>query len=559
MKNNRQIVTDTGTKTKRETGNYTSRNDKVLFFPSPHFLFFNFMAHAHLAHCLLPATAQSQTNGQKSKSQIFPRSFLFLCILTMLFSIDSLGQIQYPQTPQFPNQKPQQQTPTQNHPMGANANDIMEQTYRNAEQQMGAYINRPWLSPEQNKKAAQQFQLEQLQKQSGYGNPTAENNFNQITPQVKLEKEMVDLLKENQYGNHITSEQDYYNSDYFKNDLTTYIKAKNIVKEMLEGKRALSVKDAFYYSEAAYGNLHLTYQEYTNTIDANADFIKEWLKENGYNPTDPEALHYGIQQFMTDTLYINVDGKRQGHIPYYYDYIDVLSGKDRRNYFVTKTIATGTGQCHTFPVTYLILAEALGVDAYLAYNPQHSFIRYKNNQGTVINFETTVGKFLPNSFYIETLPVMAEAQRNSLYVTDLNKKQVIASVLFDLAVNFIKEHWLHDKSFINECIKIAKPYFPNQGFINTAHNYLNKRLLADAFNNKVQEKGITDLNEMEKYPDLLQAYQNYYGYMESVSKLGIQDFPEDEYLRMLAYYDQKGKLQTAKKINAKTKKSLFIN
>ncbi|WKZ76197.1 MAG: hypothetical protein QY303_04715 [Vicingaceae bacterium] len=475
----------------------------------------------------------------------------------MLFSNDSYGQIKPPQTPQFPNQ--QQQTPTQNHPMGATANDIMEQTYRNAEQQMGAYMNRPWLTVEQNRKAAQQFQMQQLQKQPGYGNPTAENNFNQMTPQAKLEKEMVDLLRENQYGNSITSEQDYYNSDYFKNDLTNYIKAKNIVKEMLEGKRALSIKDAFYYSEAAYGNLHLSYQEYVNTIEENANFIRQWLKENGYNPTDPEGLHYGIQQFMTDTLYITVDGKRQGHIPYYYDYIDVLSGKDRRNYFVTKTIATGSGQCHTFPITYLILAEALGVEAYLAYNPQHSFIRYKNHKGTIVNFETTVGKFLPNAFYIETLPVMAEAQRNSLYVTELNKKQVVASVLFDLAVNFIKEHWLYDKSFIHECINIAKPYFPNQGFINTAHNYLNKRLLVDEFNNKVQEKGIKDLKEMEKYPDLLQAYQNYYGYMESVSKLGIQDFPEDEYLRMLAYYDQKGKLQTAKNINAKTKKSLFIN
>jgi len=475
----------------------------------------------------------------------------------MLISIDSFAQIKTPQTPQFENQ--QTQTPTQNHPLGATSDDVMEQTYKNAEQQMGAYMNRPWLTPEQNKKAAQQYQMQQLQKQPGYGNPTAENNFNQTTPQAKIEKEMVDLLKENQYSNSITNEKDYYNSNYFKNDFSGYMKAKEVIKEMLSNKQVLSIRDAFYFSEAAFGNLHLTYEEYIKTITDNTNFIRQWLKENAYNPTDPEALHYGIQQFMTDTLYITVDGKRQGHIPYYYDYIDVLSGKDRRNYFVTKTIATGSGQCHTFPITYLILAEALGVEANLAYNPQHSFIRYKNQKGTVVNFETTVGKFLPNAFYIETLPVMAEAQRNSLYVTELNKKQVVASVLFDLAVNFIKEHWLHDKSFIVDCINSAEPYFPKQGFINTAHNYLNKRLLADDFNNKVQEKGIKDLKDMEKYPDLLQAYKNYYGYMESVSKLGIQDFPEDEYLRMLSYYDQKGKLQIAKNIKAKTKKSLFIN
>ncbi|WKZ76256.1 MAG: hypothetical protein QY303_05020 [Vicingaceae bacterium] len=541
----------------RTTDQHADRPNVFLFFAHPQFLK-TILWLTRIWHIWFCPT-HKPTLLQNQKSQIFPRSILAMCILTMLFPIDSYGQIKPPQPPQFPNQQQQQQTPTQNHPMGATANDIMEQTYRNAEQQMGAYMNRPWLTPEQNKKAAQQYQIQQLQKQSGYGNPTAENNFNQMTPQAKLEKEMTELLRENQSINSITNEKDYYNSDYFKNDLSGYIKAKQVIQEMLNGKQNLSIKDAFYFSEAAFGDLHLTYNEYNKTITDNVNFILQWLKENNYNQKDPEALHFGIQKFMADTLYINVEGKRKGHIPYYYDYIDVLSGKDRRNYFVTKTIATGSGQCHTFPITYLILAEALGIEANLAYNPQHSFIRFKNNQGAVINYETTVDKFLPNSFYIETLPVMAEAQRNSLYVTELNKKQVVASVLFDLAVNFIKEHWLHDKSFIVDCIKTAEPYFPRQGFINTANNYLHKRLYADEFNSKIQEKKIKDFNEIERYPDVLQAYKNYYGYMESVSKLGIQDFPEAEYLRMLSYYDHKGKIQTAQKINAKTKKSLFLN
>jgi len=538
----------------RTTDQNADRPNVLLFFALPYFLK-TILLPPHIWHIWFCQTAQADAS-QNQKSQIFPCSAWVLCILTSLFSIDSFAQIKTPQTLQFQNQQPL--TPPQN-PLGATGNDIMEQTNRNAEQQMGAYMNRPYLTAEQNKKAAQQYQMQQLQKLSGYGNPTAQNNFNQMTPKAQMEKEMVEILKESELSNSITSEKDYYNSAQFKNDLSNYIKAKNIIKSMLNNEQALSIKDALYNSEAAFGSLHLSYQEYNNTIKSNADFIKQWLKENGYNLTDQEALHFGIQKFMSDTLYITVDGKKQGHIPYYYDYIDALSGKDRRNYFVTKTIATGSGQCHTFPITYLILAEALGVKANLAYNPMHSFIRFKNNAGTVINYETTVDKFLPNSFYIETLPVMAEAQRNNLYVTELNKQQVVASVLFDLAVNFIKEHWLHDKTFVSECIAIAEPYFPNQGFINTANNYLHKRLYADDFNNKIQEKGIKDFNDIQKYPDVFQAYKNYYGYMESVSKLGIQDFPETEYLRMLSYYDQKGKLQTAKNINSKSKKSLFIN
>ena len=177
----------------------------------------------------------------------------------------------------------------------------------------------------------------------------------------------------------------------------------------------------------------------------------------------------------------------------------------------------------------------------------------------MLNYETTVDRFLPDAFYLETLPVMAEAQRQELYITNLDKRQVVASVLFDLAVNFITEHWLADQTFIRSCIAIAEPYFSNQSFINTANSYLHKRLYADALNRKVKEKGIREVNEIELYPDVVDAYNNYYSYMEQISRLGIQDFPESEYLKMLEYYDHKSKLQTAKNIHAKEKKSLFVN
>jgi transglutaminase-like putative cysteine protease len=245
-------------------------------------------------------------------------------------------------------------------------------------------------------------------------------------------------------------------------------------------------------------------------------------------------------------------------MPYYYDYIDYIAKDDRRNYFVTKTLATGTGQCHTFPVTYLILAEALGIDANLAYNPRHSFIRYKNKNNAVMNYETTVDRFLADAFYLQTLPIMAKAQKNKLYAFSLTKKQVVATVLYDMAANFAREHWIADKIFITECMKIAKPYFPNQEYINGTESYLNKIIYAETLNTMAKEKGITDAADIEKYPDLLKAYTNYYSYMEKVNNLGIQDFPESEELRMMEYADKKGRLQTAKKINSKEKKTLFI-
>jgi hypothetical protein len=380
----------------------------------------------------------------------------------------------------------------------------------------------------------------------------------ELSHSEKMQRHVDNLLQEAYVLNHKIQETHYYNSPQYIQDVPNYTNAITLIKEMLEDKRALSIKDVYYNAEAAYGNLHLSNPEYENLIRSNADFIKTWLVQSKYDVNDPEALHYGIQKFMSDTLYIFKKGKRSGHMPYFYDYIDVNASKDRRNYFVTKTLATGTGQCHTFPVAYLILAEALGVDAFLAYNPRHSFIRYKNNQGAIINYETTVDRFLADAFYLQTLPVMATAKRNKLYITSLTKKQVIASVLYDLGVNFLEEHWIGDKKLITECLALARPHFPGQQYINNSECHLQKRLYAYDLNQMVKTRQIKNVSEIEKHPDIVAAYDNYMAYMQRITTLGIQDFPKDEELRMMEYADEKGRLQQAKGINSKQKRTLFI-
>jgi hypothetical protein len=381
----------------------------------------------------------------------------------------------------------------------------------------------------------------------------------ELTRMEQVQKEVLELLQDALHQEDKTAQTDYYHSPEYLQDAPHYTHALKAIADMLAGKRALSIKDAYYKAEAAYGNLHLDYSQYTNLIQSNADFILKWLVANKYPTKDAEALHYGIQKFMSDTLYITVQGKRVGHMPYFYDYIDVNAQQDRRNYFVTKTLATGTGQCHTFPITYLILAEALGVEAALAYNTRHSFIRYKNNQGMVINYETTVDRFLADAFYLQTLPVMAAAQKNNLYIKSLSKKQVIASVLFDLAADFIKEHWVADNQLIKECLAIAAPHFPDQDYINVTESYLRKRLYANEVNKMVMEKGITNMSQMQQYPDLMLAYESYFNYVETISRMGIQEFPIEEELRFMEYADKKGRLMQARGINSKQPRTLFIH
>lgn len=381
----------------------------------------------------------------------------------------------------------------------------------------------------------------------------------ELTKAEKMQQEIFGILQEARVKNNATAQGDYYQSPKYLQDVPNYTHAVDMISQMLDDKRPVSIKDAYYFSEEAYGNLHLSYEEYNNIIRSNADFIRQWLIQNKYALNNQEALHYGIQKFMSDTLYINTKGKRSGHMPYFYDYIDFNANQDRRSYFVTKTLATGTGQCHTFPVTYLILAEALGVEAYLAYNPRHSFIRYKNNEGTMINYETTVDRFLADAFYLQTLSTMATAQRNNIYIQNLNKKQILGSVLYDLAASFLDEHWIADKSIISRCMKIAKPHFPDQQYINGTECYLNKRLYASDINDMVKTRAIANMSEFKKHPDIVKAYDNYVAYVKSVDALGVMEYPEEEELRFAQYADKKGRLQQAKGINSKKKRTLFIN
>jgi hypothetical protein len=66
MKHDSKIHIDRQERLIGMTADHTCRPDKVLFFPTAHFLFFNFIAYTHCTHLLLPAYAQT---NPKSKAK----------------------------------------------------------------------------------------------------------------------------------------------------------------------------------------------------------------------------------------------------------------------------------------------------------------------------------------------------------------------------------------------------------------------------------------------------------------------------------------------------------
>jgi hypothetical protein len=486
-------------------------------------------------------------------------------MLAMPLIVDGVAQIYRPQTPSF-NERGQvpinqhyinkdnlQQNQSDSHstyPMGATAQDIIEKQYQHTEQQMGASIYRPYLTPEQNR-----------QRQTKYIQRQIQNSSYSSKNQSKNDK-IIDILNEiHEAENSQQVRFDYYASPEFVNKTKFYTDALQHLKEQLSGKRQLSLSDAFFEVENAYGNPYLSKKEYDKQFKESVDFIKKWMKQNGYNSKSNADLHLAIQQFMGDTLVIRenikddawMTAKKITHYPFFYDYDDYTYEKDFRNQFVTKTVATGSGQCHSLPALYSALAQQLGAKSYISFAPNHDFVKYPDNTGKIHNYEPTSNWKISDKWYQDHLFIGAEAKRNKIYLDTLNTKQVVANCAIELAISYMKKYGIADARFVDECLETAIPYFPNGNNI-YIHLVISSKL-ARMLDRELRKSGITDLNNIRKSPSAHILYNALQKNEEHIRQLGYQEIPDQLYDQLMKQHEFKGRIQI---LDGKQKRNLFL-
>jgi len=470
---------------------------------------------------------------------ITPKSSTFSTITTEQHYYSSSSNLQGSVTSYTAN--PNNNTP------GATADDIIAQQNKILLKQMGYSIP---VTPPSDPLLLHQFIIDQYNKEN--------------TPKtLQQQQEILELLNES----YVVQNTKRYSSLFSKS--TEYTKlskpfsdALQTLNDQLTGKTALSLKDAYYTLENAYGDSYIDYDDYSKAIDESAEFIKSWLKNKGYKTTSNEALHLGIQQFMKDTLsisYKNIDLNKTTtlqHLPFIYDYEDFKGEKDYRNYFVTKCIATGTGQCNSLPSTYLLLAEALGANAYLCLAPQHSFVKYPDDNGRTYGYEPTSNYSINDKWYVEHMFISAKAIMNKIYLDTLNKTMIVADCLLQLAKGYISKFGIADTAFLNECINTAVKYFPKKNCI-TAY-FLRSMILARQLEQTMYENGITDLNKIDSIKNAKVIYTALQKNEAIIKTLGYQEMPENLYEELMKEHEFKGTVQKEKNVATKVKRSLFI-
>lgn len=291
---------------------------------------------------------------------------------------------------------------------------------------------------------------------------------------------------------------------------------------------SFSLKKATFIIENAYFDEQQDYSEFEKTVKETGDFLRKKMGELGYNQNSNLAKNLILFQFFSDTL----ETKGIKHLPFKYDFEDYRGDKDLTKIFVSKLLRTGSGQCNSLPRLYLILAEEIGAEAFLALSPNHSYIKFKDEDENWYNVELTNGMFTADSYILQSGYIKSEALVNGIYMKTLTSKEHMAVLLANLAIGY--EHKFGNDPFVLEIANKALDLAPNQ--LN-AH-MIKATLLAEQFERAAHQIGVNprdnrDLQNIRFHPPIVKMLDQANAQNRKIDNLGYEYMPATAYEKWL--------------------------
>jgi hypothetical protein len=236
-----------------------------------------------------------------------------------------------------------------------------------------------------------------------------------------------------------------------QNSKAVYTNAYKEQLQMLLGKKPISFKRSVFLTENAYLGGSLNYQAFCQEVSNIGVQLKGMIKARGIEKYRT-APNWATFSFMTDTIPAN------SYKPFTYDFDDFTGTNDWSKMFVTKLLKTHSGNCHSLPYLYKILCEEIGGTAFLAFAPNHCYIKHINEKGQWTNVELTNPSFPPDQQIIKVNYVTVEAIKKNIYMEPLSPKQSIANTMCDLAEGY-KAKFGYDTFFLT-IVNTALKYYP---------------------------------------------------------------------------------------------------
>ncbi|AZA82429.1 hypothetical protein C1637_08470 [Chryseobacterium lactis] len=353
--------------------------------------------------------------------------------------------------------------------------------------------------------------------------------YRKVTPQddqeeinKEVERQMTMIREESYAKNYmLTSLSDRKGTDSY------YRAYDNLTKFDPEN---YSITDAVFIVENAYNNNDRNFQAaYQGQIQKATNIVRQQIKKSGIEESDNVAKNLSIFKYFAQ------DSKQNGkvvHKAVKYDFEDYMGAKDYTKMFVSKLMKTNTGQCHSMPLLYLILAEQIGAEAYLVMSPNHSYIRFKDDDGEVLSVELTNGMFSANSFVLNSGYIKAEALKNKLYMQNLTRKEVLSQAYVDLASGYI--HKFGYDEFVAKVLNKALELNPNNINATLWKSNTDQMRFMQACNRvDIDPENKEQLQKIRNYPPLEGQFLGIKAGFDYIDQSGFAQMPAEQYEQWL--------------------------
>jgi len=313
---------------------------------------------------------------------------------------------------------------------------------------------------------------------------------------------------------------------------TAYLQAFDELKAMLDGKHTPDLKRAVFLVENAYFNNQGSYHDFKQQVEDFADLTRRYIQQQGWDINNPMTPLVALHKMFADTVMIKGQGTEDYlvHYPITYDAEDYRGTEDLTKLFVSKVLATGTGQCYSMPQLFLMVAEELGGKAWLSYAPQHAFVKFKDRNNNWHNLELTNGNLASESWLMASGYVNAETIQSGMYMDTLSLKETIASKLVDLAYGYGYKYGYDPvmKQMLEKALDIH-PVNPS-GIMLMSNYYTAQVDYIYARMDRNDQAFTRDVRAME----VLQKRNQWY---RRLDQLGYQDMPPEAYEAWLQSLD----------------------
>jgi hypothetical protein len=312
-----------------------------------------------------------------------------------------------------------------------------------------------------------------------------------------------------------------------------YRQAYEEISQMLKGEKPLNLKRAVFLTENAYLDNRMTYDWFAADISGNADIIKSLIAQEGYKFENPTARKWGLRQFLADTVQLKDENGKVTftHKPYGYDFEDYSGKQDWTKQFVTKLMGSGKGQCHSMPLLYLILAEELGIEAWLCYSPSHSYIKVGDGKGNLLNYEATNGHYTTDVWVQSSGYIKAEALRSGIYMDTMSKREIIAACLADMAKGYAIKHGFDN--FVLNCLEKSLEHSPN----NVYALQLKSDYQTSLFFYVIDQLGRPPVERLPEFPKAYELFLKMHEVYGQIDGIGFEEMPQDAYERWLKSFE----------------------